>query len=103
MDNDKNTLTTEESMFVDDVRKIVSTAKEQTFRTANLMMVVSNWLVGRRIVVEEPHGKNRAEYGKHIISIASKELTKEFGKGYGETTLRNFRKFYLEFRDLQIQ
>ena len=88
---------------MDDVRNIVSAAKEQAFKTANLMVVVSNWLVGRRIVVEEQNGEDRAEYGKHIIAIASRELTRTFGKGYGETTLRNFRKFYLQFSDLQIQ
>jgi hypothetical protein len=30
-------------------------------------------------------------------------LTSEFGKGYSESTLRNYRKFYLSFRGLQIQ
>ena len=44
-----------------------------------------------------------SEYGKRIISIASEELTQTFGKGYGETTLRNYRKFYLQFCDIQIQ
>ena len=90
-------------MFVDDMRNIISTAKEHTYKTANLMIVVSNWLVGRRIVLQEQNGKDRAEYGKRIISIASQELTRSFGKGYGETTLRNYRKFYLQFCDMQIQ
>lgn len=81
-----------EMMFVDDMRNIISTAKEHTYKTANLMIVVSNWLVGRRIVLQEQNGKDRAEYGKRIISIASQELTRSFGKGYGETTLRNYRK-----------
>ena len=92
-----------EMMFVDDMRNIISTAKEHTYKTANLMIVVSNWLVGRRIVLQEQNGKNRAEYGKRIIGIASQELTRSFGKGYGETTLRNYRKFYLQFCDMQIQ
>lgn len=90
-------------MFVDDMRNIISTAKEHTYKTANLMIVVSNWLVGRRIVLQEQNGKDRAEYGKRIISIASQELTRSFGKGYGESTLRNYRKFYLQFCDMQIQ
>ena len=100
---DNKALTANETSFVEDVRNIVSAAKEQTYKTANLMIVVSNWLVGRRIVVEEQNGKNRAEYGQRIIAIASQELTKAFGKGYGETTLRNFRKFYLQFPGLRIQ
>jgi len=30
-------------------------------------------------------------------------LTEEFGQGFSETQVRNFRKFYLTFTDLQIQ
>lgn len=97
-----NKLTKEETSFIEDVRNIISTAKVHTYKTANLMIVISNWLVGRRIILQEQNGKNRAEYGKRIISIASEELTRTFGKGYAETTLKNFRKFYSQFSDLQI-
>lgn len=103
MENKKYKLTIEETSFIEDVRNIISTAKEHTYKTANLMIVISNWLVGRRIVIQEQNGKDRAEYGKRIISIASEELTCTFGKGYGETTLRNYRKFYLQFSNMQIQ
>lgn len=103
MKNQKYKLTIEETSFLEDVRNIISIAKEHTFKTANLMIVVSNWLVGRRIVLHEQNGKDRAEYGKRIISIASEELTRTFGKGYGETTLKNFRKFYQQFSNLQIR
>ena len=103
MKNQKHKLTIEETSFLEDVRNIISIAKEHTFKTANLMIVVSNWLVGRRIVLQEQNGKDRAEYGKRIISIASEELTRTFGKGYGETTLKNFRKFYQQFSNLQIR
>lgn len=42
MDKDKYELTIEETSFVEDVRNIISTAKEHTYNTANLMIVVSN-------------------------------------------------------------
>ena len=103
MKKDKYELTTEETSFIEDVRNIISTAKEHTYKTANLMIVVSNWLVGRRIVLQEQKGKDRAEYGKRIITIASQELTRSFGKGYAETTLKNYRKFYIQFSNLQIR
>lgn len=99
----KNALSAEEKAFVNDIRSIVSTARTYTYKTANQMIVISNWLVGRRIVIQEQNGAERAEYGKHVIEIASEALTKTFGKGYGVTTLRNYRKFYLTFRDITIQ
>ena len=92
-----------DTSFVGDLKIIVGSAREYSYRAANLMQVVSNWLVGWRIVEQEQQGSKRAEYGKHIIALASKALTEEFGKGYSETNIRSFRRFYLEFKDIQIQ
>lgn len=92
----------DDTSFVADLKIIVGSAREYSYRAANLVQVVSNWLVGWRIVEQEQHGNKRAEYGKHVIKLASEALTKEFGNGYSETALRRFRKFYLEFRNLQV-
>ena len=92
-----------ESGFVGDLKIIVSAARDASYRMVNLMQVVQNWLVGRRIVEQEQHGKARAGYGKHVIELASKSLTEIFGNGFSETQIRNFRKFYLSFSNLQIQ
>lgn len=92
-----------ETIFVNDLRTIVSAARDASYRMANLMQVAQNWLIGRRIVEQEQQGKIRAEYGKHVVELASQVLTKEFGQGFSETQIRNFRKFYLTFSGLQIQ
>ena len=50
-------------------------------------------------------GKLLSEAGKHygegIIKEYSKKLTKEFGKGYGLSNLKNMRKFYILFTKSQ--
>lgn len=74
--------------FVRDIKHIVTSTREYSYRAANLMQVASNWLLGWRIVEQEQHGERRAEYGKRVIEQASKVLTEEFGKGFSETTLR---------------
>lgn len=89
--------------FIRDLKTIVGSAREYSYRSANLMQVVSNWLIGWRIVEQEQHGKHRAEYGKQIIKQASEALTAEYGKGYSIASIKSYRKFYLEFTDLQIQ
>lgn len=53
--------------FADDIKHIVASAREYSYRAANLMQVASNWLLGWRIVEQEQHGEHRAKYGKHII------------------------------------
>ncbi len=89
--------------FANDIKHIVNSAREYSYRAANLMQVASNWLLGWRIVEQEQHGERRAEYGKRVIEQASKVLTAEFGKGFSETTLRAYRQFYQTFPNLQIQ
>ena len=70
----------DEVEFVSDLKAIIYTAKAKAYQAADLYNVASNWLVGRRIVEQEQHGKARAQYGTHVIDIASLPLTAEFGK-----------------------
>ena len=92
----------EDNMLVNDLRSIVSKARSKAFAAVNYSLVERNWRIGQRIVEEEQNGASRAEYGKHVIEIASAALTKEFGKGFSETNIMNFKKFYLKFKELTI-
>jgi predicted nuclease of restriction endonuclease-like (RecB) superfamily len=65
-------------------------------------MVEAYWFIGKRIVEEEQHGKNRAEYGKEILKNLSAELQAEFGDGFAERCLREYRQFYLIFKDTEF-
>ena len=51
-----------------------------------------------RLLVEAQGGEERAKYGNKLIKEYSEKLTKELGKGYGTTNLKNMRQFYLLFR-----
>ena len=92
----------EDNMLVNDLRSIVSKARSKAFAAVNYSLVERNWRIGQRIVEEEQNGASRAEYGKHVIEVASAALTKEFGKGFSETNIMNFKKFYLKFKGLAI-
>ena len=92
----------EDNMLVNDLRSIVSKARSKAFAAVNYSLVERNWRIGQRIVEQEQNGASRAEYGKHVIEVASVALTKEFGKGFSETNIMNFKKFYLKFKELTI-
>lgn len=49
----------------------------------------------------EQKGKERAEYGKALLKRLSIDLTKQFGKGWGEPHLRAIRQFYLIYGDIE--
>ena len=100
--NKYDNINADDAQFISEIKAIVYTAKQKAYQAADLYQVVSNWLVGRRIVEQEQHGKERAQYGKHIVELASEALTAEFGKGYSVVNIKSFRKFYLTFNNLLI-
>ena len=92
----------EESIFLDSLKDIVKSARKLAYSSICFAQVQSNWLLGKRIVEQIQKGNDKSEYEKHNLKIASESLTEEFGKGYSETNLRSFRKFYLIFKDYAI-
>jgi predicted nuclease of restriction endonuclease-like (RecB) superfamily len=84
-----------------EIRQILNTARQKAFAAINFVMVEAYWQIGKRLVEEEQGGEERAEYGKRLIKELSKKLTVEFGKGFTEPNLWNFRQFYLTFQDNQ--
>ena len=90
------------SLFISEIKQILSTARQKAYSSVNFAMVEAYWLIGKRIVEEEQQGKERAAYGEEILKTLSIELTKEFGKGFSERSLRDFRQFYLTFQESEI-
>jgi len=83
--------------FINDIKALITEAQQHVVRSVNTVMVATYWEIGRRIVVEEQNGNNRAEYGKSLIENLAKALTEDFGKGFDERNLRYMRQFYMTF------
>ena len=88
--------------FIAQIKEIIFTARQKAYTAVNFAMVEAYWLIGKRIVEEEQQGNERAAYGEEIIKTLSIELSKEFGSGFGERNLWDFRKFYLTFQETEI-
>ncbi|WP_371925200.1 DUF1016 N-terminal domain-containing protein [Desulfobulbus alkaliphilus] len=67
--------------------------------SVDLIQVMTNFEIGRRIVEHEQGGEERAEYGKALLKEISEGLTAEFGRGFSERNLRSMRKFYQIYSD----
>ncbi|MFI3242603.1 MAG: PDDEXK nuclease domain-containing protein [Alphaproteobacteria bacterium] len=91
-----NTIDSNQSFF-NDIKNLLSLAREATYRAVNSAMVETYWNIGKRIVEEEQNGKTRADYGGRLIENLSKYLTDTFGKGFSEANLQNMRRFYNVF------
>ena len=91
-----------EFSFVSEIKQIINEGRKSAYTAVNSVMIAVYWNVGKRIVEQEQNGKNRAEYGKHLIEILAFELTKEFGQSFNKRNLFYFRNFYVFFPDWQI-
>jgi len=93
MNIDKN----RQNLLFDKVTQLLSKARSEVVRSVNKTMVYTYFEIGRLIIEEEQHGKNRAEYGKSILKTLSDKLVKEIGKGFSVDNLENMRKFYFTY------
>ncbi len=87
---------------VSDIRALIEQGRKMAYTTANQAAIMTYWNVGRRIVEEEQSGSARAEYGSQLIPMLAKELSNEYGSGYGKRNLAYYRKFYITFNDWEI-
>ena len=80
--------------ILQDMRGIIDSSRDTAYRAVNATLIRRNWLIGYRISEEELSGEDRAEYGASVIARLSKELSKEYGKGFTKTNLYSFYSFY---------
>ena len=85
-----------------DICNILRSARNYAFKQVNSTMVLAYWYIGRRIVLQEQHGVERAGYGEEIIKTLSLKLSAEFGWGVSVAQLWNFRQFYMTFPNENI-
>lgn len=88
--------------FLKNVSDVLLQAQKNAKTAVNLSMVYAYFEIGRMIVEEEQHGDNRAAYGKYLLQTLSDYLTKQFGKGFSVTNLKQMRQFYLIYGNDQI-
>ena len=85
-----------EQQFYEQIKRILSEARNKVYQTANFAMVEAYWNIGKSIVVQQG-GEGKAEYGARLMTELSKQMTMDFGKGFTVANLKNMRQFYLTF------
>lgn len=73
-----------EQQFYEQIKRILSEARNKVYQTANFAMVEAYWNIGKSIV-EQQDGYEKAEYGSRLIVELSKRMTVDFGKGFTPT------------------
>ncbi|MCD5413453.1 MAG: PDDEXK nuclease domain-containing protein [Clostridiales bacterium] len=81
-----------------EIKEVLQLARTKAYKSVNFAMVEAYWSIGK-IIVATQGGEGRAEYGKNLLKELSKQLTKEFGRGFTTTNLKYMRQFYLTFQN----
>ncbi len=89
------------SAVIQEIKTILDSARANVAREVNSELLNSYWNIGRIICEYEQSAPERADYGKRTLKELSKELTKEFGKGFSHSNLQNMRLFYLSYQKCQ--
>ncbi len=91
----------EVSAVVQEIKAVLSTARNNVAQQVNNELLNTYWNIGRIICEYEQSEPGRADYGKQTLKELSKVLTQEFGKGFSRSNLQNMRAFYLTYEKCQ--
>ena len=89
-----NEMLKKEEVFLNDIRGIINSARQNAVRSVDFCRVQMYWHMGKRIFEEEQQGKDRADYGTYLIKNLAKQLEPEYGSGFSVRQLAFCRQFY---------
>ncbi len=84
------------------ISELIQSARKVAVRNVNTLQVLTNYEIGRRIVLYEQKGATRADYGAKLLEELSERLSTKFGKGFSLTNLKLIRQFYLLYQHKPI-
>ena len=68
--------------FYNDIKDILQTARNNTYKQINFIMVEAYYNIGKQIVLQEQNRNDRAKYGKAIIKELSTKLTQVLERAF---------------------
>jgi predicted nuclease of restriction endonuclease-like (RecB) superfamily len=72
-------------------------ARNNIVTAVNTEMLHAYWEIGRYIVYFEQGGKEKADYGVHLLESLSKDLSLKHGKGFSRSNLSYMRLLYSRY------
>ena len=84
--------------LIHQIGELFQSGRQRAIQSVNTVLVQTYWEIGHYIVEFEQQGNERAEYGTQLFERLSKDLTLQYGKGFGRSNLLYMRKLYLSFQ-----
>ncbi len=90
-----------EKLLFSEISSLIEESRQYVAHTVNTTLTLLYWKIGKRINTEVLQNK-RAEYGKQIVALLSRQLMDNYGKGFAEKSIRRMMQFAQVFPDEQI-
>lgn len=91
----------EPTQLLGEIRSLIEQSRRQLAAVINSALAALYWQIGQRIRGEVlKHA--RAAYGEQIVSALSRQLEREYGRGFSEKNLRHMLRFAEAFPDAKI-
>ncbi|WP_311532430.1 DUF1016 N-terminal domain-containing protein, partial [uncultured Anaerococcus sp.] len=95
--NEKNKIDRVHDDVINSIKALMERSRNEVARQVNNILLETYWEIGRIIVEDEQGHEQRAEYGKELINDLSRQLTREYGRGFSRSNLQNMRNLYLSY------
>lgn len=73
--------------FYTSIKELLEQARKRAYQNVQNEMVSAYWQIGK-MIIEKQDGQERAKYGDGLIKELSIKMTKDFGKGFDVTNLK---------------
>ncbi len=91
-------LSSEVFAVLNEIKSVLKIARNNVSLQVNNELLNAYWNIGRIICEYEQSDYTRADYGKQTLKALSKELTREFGKGFSVSNIQYMRRFYQTYQ-----
>ena len=98
----EKTLNNIDKSLLESIKHIVLNARKNVYQKVNQELILTYWQIGKEIVETEQKNNIDNQTSRQIILNLSKQLTYEIGKGFSRSNLFNMRKFYTEYKNVQM-
>jgi predicted nuclease of restriction endonuclease-like (RecB) superfamily len=96
-----NSISNNNTQLLDALVSLIDNSRNRVATTINSELTLLYWNIGKQINDDILKNK-RADYGKKVLPLLSKELTERYGTGFSERNLKNFIDLNANYPDLQI-
>lgn len=83
--------------LINNILQTHDSIKEYAYKAINVSITIRNWAIGAYIVEYEQSGKDRANYGDHLLANISEKLAQKNLTNISAAELSRFRRFYIVY------